>query len=149
MNAIAYKEIFKLINKNEMWLGYNSTNGMSFKIPNNKSMKHMGFACWFTNLDYKTRHEDIILYKKYIREEYPKYDDYNAINVNKTKEIPIDYDGVMGVPISFLDKYNPDQFEIIGRMSTTKVDEFNFGYPYINGKKLYARILIKNKRDIK
>lgn len=79
-------------------------------------------------------------------QEYPKYDNYDAINVDKTKDIPADYAGAMGVPITFLDKYNPDQFEIIGAMTTTKIDEYNFGYPFINSKKIYARILIKNKK---
>lgn len=97
-------------------------------------------------MDTPKRHEDIILYKNYTPEEFPHYDNYDAINVNKTKDIPMDYSGTMGVPITFLDKFNPDQFEIIGQMATTKIDEFNFGYPYVNGKKIYARILIKNKR---
>ena len=105
-------------------------------------------AFWYTNLDIIKRHEDIILYKKYFgnEKEYPKYDNYEAINVDKTSNIPLDYKGVMGVPITFLDKYNSEQFKIIGQMATTKIDEFNHGYPYINGKKIYARILIKNKR---
>ena len=89
----------------------------------------------------------MILYKKYNKTEYPKYDNYNAININKVKEIPMDYDGVMGVPITFMDKYNPEQFEIVGKMTTTKIDEFNYEYPYISGKKIYARILIKRKRQ--
>ena len=155
MNAVSYKEIFPLIKTNKIWFGYNSTNGMSFKVPNNKSMKHMGFAGWFTNLDYKKRHEDIILYKKYTPEEYPKYDNYNAINVDKTKEIPIDYDGVMGVPVSFMDKYNPNQFDIIdgiGRYSMidgpTKKTKGMY-LTKINGKPKYARIIIKHKRHIK
>jgi len=99
-------------------------------------------------LDIKKRHEDLIPYKEYYGNEgeYPKYDNYDAINVNKTKEIPMDYEGVMGVPITFMDKYNPDQFEIIGQMVTTKIDELNQGYPYVNGKKIYARILLKNKK---
>ena len=82
------------------------------KIENKMDLVSIG-AVWFTNLDYEKRHEDIILYKKYSKEEYPKYDNYDAINVNKTKEIPMDYDGAMGVPISFMNKYNPEQFEII------------------------------------
>lgn len=77
---------------------------------------------------------------------YSKYDNYEAIEIGETKNIPIDYEGVMGVPITFMDKYNPEQFEIVGKMSTTTIDEYNFGYPYINGKKKFARILIKNKK---
>ena len=156
MNAIANKEMFPLIKDNKIWFGYNTTNGMSFKIPNDKSMKHMGFACWFTNLDFQKRHEDIILYKKYTPEEYPKYDNYNAINISKTKEIPIDYDGVMGVPITFIDKFNPNQFEIIGcdynvqqgllpELINPQWNGSNHR-GYINGNCLYARILIKHKR---
>ncbi len=101
---------------------------------------------WYTNIDIVKRHEDLILYKQYTLQEYPKYDNYDAINIDKTKDIPYDFDGAMGVPITFLDKYNPKQFEILGQMVTTKIDEFNYGYPYINGSKIYARILIKNKK---
>ena len=86
------------------------------------------------------------MYKHYTPEDYPKYDNYNAINVNIYTDIPCDYyDGAMGVPITFLDKYNPNQYEIIGAMTTTKVDEYNFGYPYVKGKKIYARIIIRKK----
>ena len=77
------------------------------------------------------------------------YDNYDAINVDKAKDIPMDYDGIMGVPITFIDKYNPDQFEIIGQMVTTKIDEYNHGYPYVDGRKKYARILIRNKKVTK
>ena len=98
---------------------------------------------WFTNLDHEKRHHPLDLYKHYNEEEYPKYDNYDAINVNKTCDIPLDYDGVMGVPITFLDKYCPTQFEIVGEMVSTTVDDYNFGYPYINGNKVYARVLIK------
>jgi len=160
-NAITYKEIFQHIKENKLWLGHGFNKGNAFfKTPNIK-----GFAAgvydektglvkfrnivWYTNLDFPKRHEDLILYKYYTPEEYPTYDNYNAINVNKTKDIPQDYEGYMGVPITFLDKYNPEQFEIIGEMATTKIDDFNFGYPYVNGKKIYARILIKNKKLFK
>ncbi|MBL6657095.1 MAG: adenine-specific methyltransferase EcoRI family protein [Flavobacteriales bacterium] len=158
-NAITYKEIFPHIKEDRIWLGY-KYGDMSFKVPvnyepretrfwkdeNGQKWRSFGNMCWFTNLDIAKRHEDLILYKTYSPEEYPKYDNYDAININKTKEIPMDYPGAMGVPITFLDKYNPEQFELIGRMTTTKKDEFNYGYPYINGKRIYARILIKNKR---
>lgn len=158
-NAITYKQIFPHIKEDRIWLGY-KYGDMAFKVPENyeqretrfwkdkngQKWRSFGNICWFTNLDIAKRHEDLILYKSYIPKDYPKYDNYDAINVDKTKEIPVDYAGVMGVPITFLDKYNPEQFELIGRMTTTKIDEFNFGYPYINGKKVYARILIKNKR---
>ncbi len=160
-NAISYKEIFPLIRDNKIWLGQSIHSGdREFGIPddypitavgsrvdeNGKKFIRVKGVRWFTNLDYKERHEDFVLYKKYNKKDYPKYDNYDAINVDKTKEIPIDYEGAMGVPITFLDKYNPDQFEIIGKMSTTKIDAYNYGYPYINGKKKFARIIIKHKR---
>ena len=158
MNAITYKEIFTLIKENKLWLGNGFAGGNAyFKTPYEKEFasgvynEETGLVKfrnvnWFTNLDHAKRHEDLDLYKTYTPEEYPKYDNYDAINVDKTKDIPADYAGAMGVPITFLDKYNPDQFEIIGAMTTTKIDEYNFGYPFINSKKIYARILIKNKK---
>ena len=160
-NAISYKEIFKLIKENKIWIGINSNRNFSgFIVPkhyplhgtearvdeNENRIVSSNNTCWFTNLDIDKRHEELILFKKYNKIEYPKYDNQDSINVNVTKDIPCDYDGVMGVPITFIDKYDPDQFEIVGKMATTKVDEFNYGYPYINGKKIYARILIKRKR---
>lgn len=159
-NAISYKEIFKLIKENKIWIGINSNRNFSgFIVPehyelfgtearideNGNRIISSNNTCWFTNLDIDKRHEELILYKTYKRTEYPKYDNQDAINVNMTKDIPCDYDGVMGVPVTFIDKYNPDQFEIVGQMVTTKVDEFNFGYPFIKGKKVFARILIKKK----
>lgn len=161
INAISYKEIFKIIKENKAWLGVNMGRGISgFIVPKHYELYGSearidedgnrivatNNCLWLTNLDTAKRHEDIILYKKYTPEEFPHYDNYDAINVDKTKDIPMDYKGTMGVPITFLDKFNPDQFEIIGQMATTKIDEFNFGYPYVNGSKIYARILIKNKR---
>ena len=159
VNAISYKEVFPLIKENKMWLGVSSFNkGMYFGVPddytyadtykfdrerNGKKVMRVSSICWFTNLDHKKRHEELLLYKKYNEEEYPKYDNYDAIEVGKTKDIPMDYNGIIGVPITFLDKYCPTQFEIVGQMMTTKVTEFNFGYPYINGKKKFARLLIK------
>ena len=97
-------------------------------------------------MDYPQRHEDLILYKHYTPEEYPKYDEYNAINVGATNDIPIDYEGIMGVPITFLDKYNPEQFEIIG-LDRYVEDNPHYGVRFkINGKETYARILIRRKR---
>lgn len=127
MNAITYKEVFPLIKENKIWLGFKSCSGGMDMVPPNfnpteckkyKIIKGVPvvniMGCiWFTNLDHTKRHENIILYKKYNIEEYPKYDNYNAINVNKVSDIPCDYEGVMGVPITFLDKYNPEQFEIV------------------------------------
>ena len=159
VNAISYKEVFPLIKENKMWLGVSSFNkGMYFGVPddytyadtykfdrerNGKKVMRVSSICWFTNLDHKKRHEELVLYKKYNEEEYPKYDNYDAIEVSKVTDIPMDYEGIMGVPITFLDKYCPEQFEIVGQMMTTKVTEFNFGYPYIDGKKKFARVLIK------
>lgn len=158
-NSITYKEIFKLIKDNKIWLGYGFTRNCAHFInphyidyasdtDHREGMIRVSGIIWFTNIDTKKRHEELILYKTYegYESEYPKYDNYDAINVDKTKDIPMDYDGVIGVPITFIDKYNPEQFEIVGQMATTKIDEFNHGYPYINGQKVYARILIKNKK---
>lgn len=151
-NAITYKEIFELIKKNKIWLGidnggtkwfevpdhYDITTESRKKVENGKKFFSMGSIMWFTNLDNKKRHEDLILYKKYSKEEYPKYNDYNAINVNKFNDIPVDYKGSMGVPITFLDKYNPKQFKIL-RLIEGK-------YRVIDGKNIYQRLEIKNKK---
>ena len=124
-NAITYKEIFKLIKENKIWLGFGFTGGAGHFIntqyenyatatDKKEGMIRVSGVHWFTNLDINKRHEDLILYKNYTPEEYPKYENFDAINVNITKDIPVDYSGAMGVPITFLDKYNPEQFEIIG-----------------------------------
>lgn len=128
-NALSYKEIFPLIRDNKMWLGASIHSGdRKIWVPEDYELKAAGCGIdatgrkfirvkgvrWFTNLDYKERHEDLILYKNYTPDLYPKYENYDAINVNKTEDIPCDYEGIMGVPITFMDKYNPDQFEIIG-----------------------------------
>ncbi len=161
VNAISYKEIFKLIKRNKIWMGPSIKSGdREFGVPDdypltaassrvdengNKFVRVKGVR-WFTNLEYPSRYSDLELYKTYSEENYPKYDNYDAINIDVTKEIPVDYKGHMGVPITFLDKYNPDQFEILGIMASTTVDEDNFGYPYVDGKKIYARVVIKNKK---
>lgn len=158
-NAIAYKEIFKLIKENKIWLGVDNGGTKWFQVPNHYNIKtesrkktengiqyfSKGSIVWFTNLDHDKRHENLILYKTYNEAEYPKYDNYDAINVDKTADIPIDYQGAMGVPITFLDKYNPEQFEIIKSMASTTIDESSAGYPFINGVRKYARIVIKHK----
>lgn len=128
-NAVTYKEVFPLIKENKMWFGVSIHSGdREFRVPDNYPLQAAGYRVdetgtkfirvkgirWFTNLDYPQRHETLILYRNYTEDEYPTYDNYNAINVNKTAEIPCDYDGAMGVPITFLDKYNPEQFEIVG-----------------------------------
>src|SRR3989344_1467089 len=110
-NARKYQDIFKLVQENKLWPGYSRVN--EFMQPDG-TIKKFGNVGWFTNLDVSKRHELLTLYKKYSPEEFPKYDNYDAIEVSKVSEIPMDYKGVMGVPITFLDKYNPNQFEILG-----------------------------------
>jgi hypothetical protein len=162
-NNFTYKEIFKLVKENKIWAGIDNGGTKWFKVPEHYEITtesrikkidgqkyfSMGSVFWFTNLDNRKRHEDIILVKTYYGNEnqYPTYDNYNAINVNKVADIPIDYEGLMGVPITFIDKYNPEQFEILGidrvlvEEATGKVTRFR-----INGQEIYARIIIKNKR---
>lgn len=175
-NAIKYNSIFKLIKDNKLWLGYGFKGGAAHFINKHyedyatatdrkEGMIRVSGVVWFTNLDINKRHEDMILYKNYYgnEEEYPKYDNYDGININKTKEIPQDYEGHMGVPITFMNKYNPDQFEILGifddkreksdafiQGTPTYVDEQHKRYvgPVVNGKALYTRILIKNKKIV-
>ncbi|PDP61152.1 adenine-specific methyltransferase EcoRI family protein [Prevotella intermedia] len=157
-NAITYKEIFPLIKNNKLWLGNGFSGGNAYFniIPTRRTFANGVYdestqlvkfrnCCWYTNLDIKKRHEELILYKRYSPEEYPKYDNYDAINVNKVKEIPMDYDGIMGVPITFMDKYNPKQFEIVG-IDRYVADNPNYGHRFtISGKEIYARILIRRK----
>lgn len=177
MNAITYKEIFKLIKENKMWSGFNFNKSMIFKTnytnnvdTNRKYVLSKGYnpddnyiatpaVCWFSNVEIPKRYERLDLYKKYSPDEYPKYDNYDAIEVSKTSDIPVDYDGVMGVPITFLDKYNPEQFEIINGMNRYLILDgdkhaIHSGGDRIgkhmcsihNGKKItYFRILIKKK----
>ena len=142
-NAFTYKEVFPLIRDNKIWMGYNMVK--EFYQPDG-SIKKFGNICWFTNLPSMKRNEELVLVKKYNSIDYPKYDDYDAIEVSKVANIPMDYEGIMGVPITFLYKYNPNQFEIVGLMATTAVTDINFGYPYVNGKKKFARVLIRRKK---
>jgi hypothetical protein len=159
-NAITYKEIFGYVKQNKLWLGYDNGGTKWFQVPmeydiptesrkkiiNGVKYFSMGRILWFTNLDTAKRHEELTLYKKYNSKEYPKYDEYNAINVNRFVDIPMDYAGLMGVPITFVDKYNPKQFEIVGIDRYVK-DNPNYGKRFtINGQEIYARILIRNKK---
>lgn len=166
-NALTYKEIFKLLKENKIWLGYSIHSGdREFRVPDSYPLSAAGYRIdeagnkyirvkgvrWFTNVDYEERHEDLILYKNYTPEEYPCYDNYNAINVDKTQNIPCDYNGLIGVPITFLDKYNPEQFEIIdgiGRYSMlagpTKETKGKY-LTAINGVPKYARVIIRRKK---
>ena len=159
-NAITYKEIFSFIQKNQLWLG-STLSFAKFRVPEyyepkatrywvdatGQKWRSMGNICWFTNLDIAKRHEELILYIKYNDGEFQNYDNYNAININKVAEIPMDYNGVMGVPITFLDKYNPEQFEIIG-LDRYVEDNPRYGHRFtINGKETYARILIRRRHS--
>ncbi|MDR3234030.1 MAG: adenine-specific methyltransferase EcoRI family protein [Planctomycetaceae bacterium] len=170
MNAITYKEIFPLIKDNKMWVGINN-GAKQYAVPEDyagtfldkhgKRMKQMGNTMWFTNLDHKQRHEPLRLGWRYLPEKYPKYENYNAIEVSKTSEIPLPetYNGIMGVPVSFLEKYNPDQFEIIGADYDVKQGllpelvnpnwKGKLDRGYIDNERLYARIFIRHKRGYK
>lgn len=153
-NAITYKEIFKLIQEDKIWLGVDNGGTKWFgvqdhydiatesrkKIENGRKYFSMGSVVWFTNLDIQKRHEDLILCKHYTPEEYPVYDNYDAINVDKVNDIPFDYEGCMGVPITFLDKHNPEQFEIVKFRKGNDEKDLS-----INGKCPYFRIIIKKK----
>jgi len=169
MNAITYKEIFPFIKKDNLWLGPTISSGdREFEVPPATPLNAAGFRVepdgrkfirvkgvrWFTNLEHGRRHHplslmieaDVVKYGS--KQPFQKYDNYDAIEVPKTKWIPSDYKGVMGVPISFLDKYCPEQFEVLGQMVSTTLSQFNFGYPYVNRQKIYARILIRHKNPL-
>ncbi len=175
INAVTYLDVFKLLKNNQIWLGQSIHSGdREFRVPENYPLQAAGFRVdekgvkyirvkgvrWFTNLDFEKRHENLTLYKHYIPAEYPLYVNYNAIEVSKTADIPCDYEGEMGVPITFLDKYNPDQFEIIGssRFVGKPMSEIAKKGTYVSGgirfylpngdgtyKCLYNRIVIKRK----
>lgn len=152
-NAIKYKEVFPFFIENRMWLGYGFKGGAAhFVSPyedkatasdHKEGMIRVSGVNWFTNLDIKKRHEELVLYKCYTPEEYPTYDNYEAINVDKTADIPCDYEGVMGVPITFLDKYCPQQFDIVGVLNHGCDSIYDLAKPIINGKEIYTRILIR------
>ena len=152
-NAITYKETFLLIRENKLWLGFNCPK--EFKKPD-RTIQKFGNICWFTNLDNIKRYKDISYNKKYSNKDYPKYDNYDAININRVSEIPIDYEGVMGVPITFLYSYNPKLFEIIGTsnrdgdnieaVNKIRLTDKKEGCCIINGNKVYIRIFIKRKK---
>ena len=157
LNAITYREIFPLIKENKIWLGYGFNLSLIYKSPyknileaNRKFVKQKGYnpdecikvpgICWYTNLDHNKRHENIDLVCRYSSEEYPKYDNYDGIEISKTANIPCNYSGAMGVPITFLDKYNPEQFEIIKFRKGDDNKDLS-----VKGKCPYFRILIRNK----
>ena len=142
LNAVKYSECFPFIMNNQMWLGNNNVH--DFMQPDG-TVKKFGNINWYTNLDFAKRHERIILWKEYDEADYPKYETYDAIEVSKVTNIPVNYDGIMGVPVSFMSKYNPDQFEIIGEFNHGSDNEFDLAKPVINGKELFPRIAIKVK----
>ena len=170
--SIIYKEIFPLFKEEKIWLGYGFKGGAThFTSPyddiatasdHKKGMIRVSGVHWFTNLEHSKRHEELVLYKSYTPETYPKYDNYDAIEVSKTADIPFNYKGIMGVPITFMDKFNPKQFEIIWqasgntRASAPKEILTELGYvPHpndrggcgtINGQRVYSRILIRRKQ---
>ena len=171
MNETHYKEIFSLIMQNKMWLGYGNGD-MAFRVPEHyearatrfwideagHKWRSLGNACWFTNLDIEKRHEEQILYKPYTPEEYPSYDNFDAIDVGRVTDIPCDWFGMMGVPDTFLYKYNPDQFEIVGlgcgdlakQIGVRKNHRGRTDVAYkINGqdKCPYSRIIIRRKQQ--
>jgi len=171
-NAISYTEIYRLIKADKLWIGVNSNRNFSgFIVPKHYPMHgsearideegnrivSSNNTCWFTNLDNAKRHEDLIFYKKYNPEEYPKFDHYDAINVDKVAEIPMDYSGAMGVPITFINKYNPEQFEILDcndlrSNDTTPIKKHGLikdVHGAINGKPKYVRIVIKHRKPVK
>lgn len=174
-NAITYKEVFPLLQSNQVWLGYGFKGGAAhFSSPYNdiatagdhrENMIRVSGVNWFTNLEIPKRNKELDLVCKYTPEEYPRYDNYNAINVGKTQDIPCDYAGIMGVPITFLDKYNPTQFEIVWQASgntrasapTAVLKEVGYtihpedrgGCGVVKGKRQYSRILIRNKHPQK
>ena len=164
-NALTYADVFPLIKENRLWIGVTPmSREIYFNVPQsyidealakNKDrtiVKRDGKfvarspSIWFTNLDHSKRHEKLPLYKKYTPGEFPKYDNYDAIEVAKTPDIPYDYDGVMGVPITFMDKYNPEQFEIVGVANHGKDSVYDLFAPRLNGKQMFKRILIRRRK---
>lgn len=173
-NNITYKEVFQHFKQDKVWLGHQSGD-MSFKVPDHyparnsrywvdehgQKWRSMGNICWYTNLDIAKRHEDLILYKKYDPETYPKYANYDAIEVGKYKDIPMDYPGAMGVPVTFLSYHNPDQFELLGnsQMLSTPMSAIAEKGTYAQGgprfylpngdgtyRRMFDRVVVRNKR---
>ena len=157
-NAITYKEIFPYIKENKAWVGY-KFGDMAFRVPadtqprktrfwiddTGQKWRSLGNAMWLTNLDTQRRHQELQLTQHYVPDNYPKYDNYDAINVRKVAEIPMDYDGIMGVPITYLKYHNESQFEIVGEANHGSDNEFDLFKPKVNGKELFKRILIRRR----
>ena len=166
-NAITYKDVFPLIQNNQLWLGRGFKRNCAHFIASayedyasdedhREGMIRVSGVMWFTNLDHAKRHEELILYRKYTPRDYPKYDNYDAINVNRTADIPLDYDGAMGVPITFLDKHNPNQFELLGATESEGkgfsnglwFPESGIAQPVIQDKRIYKRLFIRRHKRV-
>jgi len=170
-NAITYKDIFMLLRSDRLRTGYTNFNvGMFFEVPDNwdhfhhfdeqtgKKLARVSTSCWYTNLDVTRHHEPLRLFRRYLPDEYPTYDNYDAIEVGKVAEIPADYAGVMGVPITFMDRYNPQQFSVLGLCASAGYDPevvgiekdsaFQDARPLIAGRNTYARIFIRRKDQL-
>lgn len=162
INAIKYKEIFPYIIENKIWFGYTFNTSLIFKTPykneietNRKYVLSKGYdpdyyinvnsICWYTNVETDRYNKYLELTKQYISDKYDKFDNFDAININNVKDIPYDYNDIMGVPITFLNKYNPNQFELIGVANHGKDNKYDLFPPKVNGKDIYTRILIKRK----
>ena len=154
INATKFKDTFPLIKNNKLWLGFGTDSW--YRVPDDfddrpgvkieDGKKYFKVKSrWFTNLNVKKHHEKLVLTEKYDKAKYPKYDNYDAINVDKTVDIPKDWDGVMGVPITFLDKYNPEQFEIVGMLNAGNNPGYDFEKPVLNGRVIFTRLLIRRK----
>lgn len=160
-NALTYKEIFPLIQENKAWIGY-QFGDMEFRVPSDseprdtrfwidesgQKWRSLGNAMWLTNIDMNRRHQELALCKVYDSLSYPKYDEYDAIEVSKVADIPMDYEGIMGVPITFLNKHNPEQFDIVGEANHGSDNSFDLFKPTVDGKLKFKRILIQKKRMV-
>lgn len=161
-NALTYKEIFPYIKNGKAWIGYRFGD-MSFKVPedtmprktrfwidqNGQKWRSLGNAMWLTNLDTERKHQELKLAAYYDPDKYPKYDNYDAINVSRVSEIPMDYTGIMGVPLTYLKYHNDEQFEIIGEANHGSDNEYDLFKPKIQGKEIFKRILIRKVKEIK
>lgn len=156
INALKYKKMFPLIKEKRMWVG-NHCGDMEFRVPDyyepratrywqdetGQKWRSLGNICWFTNMKVRKKNKKILLKETFEENKFPKYETYDAINVDKVENIPIGYKGIMGVPITFLTKHNPDQFDIVGELNHGCDNAYDYARPIINGKELYTRILIR------
>lgn len=158
-NAFKYKNIFPYVKENKVWAGYSFNKTFDFIMPDDYVLTKTGYIddqgrkhgkvasiCWMTNMVVNKRAEEIVLTKKYNSSDYPHFDNYDAINIGRVENIPYDYEGIMGVPISFLGKHNPNQFEIIGEANHGSDNQYDLFKPIVDGKELFPRILIRHKK---